>query len=54
MASPFGKSAKKEELHPDRQKELERRAVFKNVKSVTPQGKMEEGSVTVSHGGVTK
>jgi len=30
----------------DRARELERRAVFQNVKSVTPQGKVEKDSTT--------
>lgn len=53
MALLSKQSVREGKIHPDRQRELDRRAPFKDVKSVTPQGKIEKGSVTVSHGGIT-
>ena len=44
MALPFKKEEKK--VDAARERELALRAGFKDVKSVTPQGKIEKGSVT--------
>lgn len=48
----WSKKKEDKDLAPHRAKELALRESFKDVKSVTPQGKIEKGSVTVSHGGI--